>query len=387
MHNHSVPPPWEAASPDTAVSSTAAGALCALRNALRAHRSRTPRQDCDRTRAAASDIRTGYLEGMPVPRLVITLRARGCAWVPEGGGCLMCGHWAGTASSPPDASALVEQFTGELARRDTRDITVLSIYNSGSMLNPDECDPDALAAMLRQVREYPSIRKVVLESRARYVTRERVEACAAVLGQGRRLVIAMGLETADDLRRDLCVNKGCTVSEIARALGELRGVADSQLYVLVGLPFLTEREAIEDAVAAIRAAHALGAGEIHIEPVTLQRHTLLWDLHAAGLYRLPSLHSIYAVLRAVTPDITPYISPFLHMPLPDRIPEGCSFCTDRLVRGLLDGYNIHRTAAVLSYDPCICMEGWRRRLDDRDDRPLPDRILAALDTLAVGGMP
>lgn len=359
-----------------------------LREVLRVIRERTPVKAFPAGTAAMSDVRTGYLDDLPVRRLVITFRAGGCAWTRQSGGCVMCGHWAGTArgmsSRKMDYPA---QFRTETARYDLSGIQVLSLYNSGSMLNPDELPYDALTAILREVRDLPSIRKVVLETRAEYVDPAYVRELAGILSPGKRLSLAMGLETADDTIRDLCLNKGCSGARLQEAIESVRGVADVQLYILAGIPFLTESEAIADAVSSIRWAHSQGAGEIHIEPLTVQRHTLIEALVRAGQYRLPSLHSLFEILGQVLPDIRPYVSPFMHMPRPERLPESCPFCTDRLREQLLGFYNVTRDRNALAHESCACAERWRERLRESDPRPLEQRVREALDKLDRGGFP
>ncbi|MCE5250007.1 hypothetical protein LLG96_07285 [bacterium] len=357
--------------------------LEALRGILRSIRSSTPGMVFPRDVAASSDIRTGYIDGLPVRRLVITLRAPGCSWVKAGGGCTMCGHYAGTTRGAlPSADEFVSQFRTEISRYDPGDISVLSIYNSGSMLNPDEIGFDALKRIFMDIRRLPAIKKVVLETRACYADRAVIGELLDILGPDRRLFIAMGLETADDLKRELCVNKGCTAEEIRVAVRMVKGLAGVQLYVLSGLPFLTEREALDDTIQSLRFAHEMGADEIHIEPVTLQRYTLVELLCREGLFRLPSLYTLYEVLRAVVPEIRPYVSPFLHMPRPAMIPEGCPSCTNSLLDGLLNRYNIFRDRQSLEYDWCTCIPAWRERLDETDERPLASRVMETLDILA-----
>ena len=362
--------------------------LTMLQDALRAIRRKTPAQDFPVDRAAMSDIRTGYLDGMPVKRLVITLRSPGCAWTRTNGGCIMCGHWAGTTQGIlPSLPDTIAQFRNEIAGRDLREIRVLSLYNSGSMLNPEEFPPDALAAICGDIRRMPSIRKVVLETRAEYADPDYVRRLAAVLYPGARLSIAMGLETADDIVRELCLNKGFKTDRMQKTIEAVGEYADIQLYILAGIPFLTESEAVEDAVSAIRWAHRAGADEIHIEPLTIQRHTLLEALFLAGCCRLPSLHSLFEILRRVLPDIRPYVSPFMHMPLPEHLPEGCPRCTARLRIQLLETYNIRRDEASLGSDTCSCAKNWKRRLREADSRPLDQRVRDALEMLGCGATP
>ena len=354
-----------------------------LRAVLFSIRSSTPRTKFPLTKAASSDVRTGYIDGKPVRRLVVTMRAPGCSWVGRSGGCTMCGHLAGTTRGDrPSADEFVRQFTDEISRYDLDDISVISIYNSGSVLNPAELDSDALERIMQRIKAQPSIRKVVLESRAEYVDRSMIETLTGILGDERRLSIAIGLETADNEKRRLCINKGCTRENLETAIDTIRDIAGIQLYVLLGLPFLTEREIVDDTEATLRCAAEMGADEIHIEPATVQRHTLVELLYREGLYRLPSLYSLYEVLRRVVPDIRPYVSPFMHMPLPDLIPHGCSLCTEDLIDGLLERYNIERTPESLSYVDCPCMDTWRERLDETDSRPLEIRISETLSRIA-----
>ena len=294
----------------------------------------------------------------------------------------MCGHYAGTTRGVmPAPEEYMRQFGRELALYDLRDIDVLSIYNSGSILNQNEIGKTALHKIFEYIRNHTQIKKVVLESRAEYIDRSKIENLLDVLGPHRRLSIAIGLETSDDMSRLLCLNKGCTTAQIEQAAGSVKDIVDIQLYVLLGLPFLTECEALDSAVKSLHCAQRMDADEIHIEPLTLQRYTLVEMLYKQGLLRLPSLYTLYEVIRAVVPDIKPYVSPFHHMPRPDIIPQGCPLCTERLIDGLLNRYNINRNRVNLEYEPCVCLDAWKERLEIKDNRPLPQRVVESLEQL------
>ncbi|MFA6473059.1 MAG: hypothetical protein WCU00_13590 [Candidatus Latescibacterota bacterium] len=347
----------------------------------------TPFSQFVHDRAASSDVRTGYIDGSPVDRLVITLRSPGCSWVSRGGGCAMCGHYAGTTRGEmPTVEEFLAQFREEVSLYDLRRIGIISLYNSGSVLNPRELPHEALLSILREIRDFPSIRKVILETRAEYVSEKLIGDITSALGSGKSLSIAIGLETSDDEIRNLCLNKGCSLDDIRRAVEIAKPHAEIQLYILLGIPFLTEAESVQDSIRSIRCAHDLGADEIHIEPMTIQRHTLVELLCNHGLFRLPSLYSLYEVLKAVVPDIKPYVSPFLHMPLPEIIPRGCPRCTDRLIDGLLRGYNIHRDREHLGYENCGCISEWREWMSEADPRPLAERVDETLNRLPVGAI-
>ncbi len=367
------------------MNSTNKTSIEALRSVMHAVRAGTPITAFPRERAASSDIRTGYVNGQPVNRLVITLRGPGCVWVKRGTGCVMCGHYAGTLQgAAPTVEETISQFRSEIAKYEMENISVLSLYNSGSVLNPAEFHFESLKNILAEIGNLHSIKKVVLESRAEFVCTGTIEILKDILGPDKILSIAIGFETSDDIKRELCINKGSTLLEIENAVRSLNGIAETQLYVLVGLPFLTESEAIEDAVDSIRYAGDIGADEIHIEPITFQRHTLFELLLRHNLSRLPSLYSVYEVLKQVVPDIRPYVSPFMHMPLPDRIPRGCISCTERLIHGLLNRYNIFRDSSSLEYENCDCMSEWYEHLAETDDRPISKRVMDAVSVISCG---
>lgn len=287
----------------------------------------------------------------------------------------MCGHYTGTTQGDkPSHKDIYAQFRNEIGLYDIKKFSVISIYNSGSMLNPEEIETEALEQIFLFIKKTGTIKKVVIESRAEYVKPEPVKHLSEILGNPIKLSVAMGLETHDDIKRDLCLNKGCSLKDIEDAVNSLKGIAETQLYVLLGLPFLTESETIEDTTETLKWAADSGADEIHIEPVTLQKNTFIELLVKKGLYKLPSIYSVYEVLKKVVPEIRPYVSPFMHMPLPEKIPGGCPKCTDRLVKGLLENYNIRRDRKSLEYPECDCIGEWRKRLSETDKRPLTERI-------------
>ncbi|OIP66571.1 MAG: TIGR01210 family radical SAM protein [Nitrospirae bacterium CG_4_10_14_3_um_filter_53_41] len=336
-------------------------------------------------RALSSDIRIGYLQGRTVQRLVITLRSPGCAWVRKGGGCTMCGHYPGTtqgtALSPQDFSA---QFRREAARYRGRDLPILCLYNSGSVLNEEEIPEEALAGIFEEIERMKEVRKVVLESRPEYCSEEKIAWIRKRIG-GKDLEIAMGLESCNDRVLSLTLNKGFVSEDFRRMAERIRQYVAIRIYVLLKGPFLTESEAIEDAVSSIEFARTLSPSEIHLEPATLQKHTLLHSLHQAGLYDLPWLWSIYEVLSRVGAENRVYVSPFNHMPRPVHIPENCPDCSEQVRDLLTRRYNETFDLQPVRQFPCACRERWEHALKEEDPRPLAQRILEGLRVIRQAG--
>lgn len=352
-----------------------------LKRTLALIRRLDPEAAVDPGKALSSDIRIGYLRGRPTERLVITLRSVGCGWVRRGGGCTMCGHYPGTTQGEPlQPRDIVRQFVREMAQYSGRNLPILCLYNSGSVLNEEEMPEEALSGILSEVAGHEEIRKVVLESRPEYCSEEKVKWIRKRLGS-RILEVAMGLESSNDRILSMTLNKGFCAEEFRGMAERIREYVRLRIYVLLKGPFLTEGEAVQDAVDSIRFARTLSPSEIHLEPATLQRYTLLHCLHEAGLYRLPWLWSIYEVLRQVRGETRVYVSPFNHMPRPFRIPENCPECTASVRALLTRHYNLSMDLDRLHRYRCACREKWQEALLEQDQRPIRERVLQGLQVV------
>jgi len=301
----------------------------------------------------------------------------------------MCGHYAGMGIDEDiSADELISQFTNALhvPAPDEDDIPVLCIYNGGSFFNSAEIPYSAQQEICNRVGLMPKIRKVVFESKVDYLDEFRLIELKRHLKE-KELVIAVGLETIDDGVRDLSINKGVTLSRFLKGIEIIQRVGRLRVYLFLSPPFLTETESIEDIVESIRFVANLGAEAIHIEAMTIQRHTLSYYLYQQDLCRSPWLWSIIEVLRRVDP-IPVYVSPFAHYPRPIRIPENCPNCTDRVRSILLEEYNRTYDIGVFKDLTCACQEEWKKDLERIDDRSLEQRVIdgtkSTLELLSKG---
>ena len=348
---------------------------------LKNMRASTPRTKACEMETADLDLsRFENLDGQVVPRAVITLRSVGCAWSRLSGGCTMCGHWAGASiEEKPDPQILFRQFDLAFSKVDWSRTPVLCLYNGGSVLNRDEVPEDVFSRILDRIAAQAGIRVVALETRDEYVDEDRLMQMKRVLGR-RTIRIAMGLESAREDVRCIAVHKGSSLSRFNSACQAIKRVGRLRLYVLVKPPWLTESEMIDDADAAIRLAVKLGADDIHFEPVTVQRHTLVNLLWRLERYRMPWLWSVIEVLRRVAP--TPvYVSPFAHYPRPIAVPHNCGSCDEEVKRRVFEEYNRKYDTAVFDDLHCECREQWRVDLERRDGRTIVERVLGDLPEL------
>jgi len=317
------------------------------------------------------------LTGRNVRALVVILRTSGCRWHRTSGGCLMCGYAA--ESAPVGGDDIADQFISALGRHEGEEI--IKIYTSGSFLDPEEVPPGARDRILSAAFERAE--HVLVESRPEFIPHlADVDAPS--------LEVAIGLESADDRIRDLCVRKGFSFEDFERAAALAHDLGASvRAYLLLKPPYLTEGEAIADCVTSMRAA-ALHSDTISINPVNVQRGTVVERLWRDGRYAPPWIWSLVEVLR------TEVDARVISHPSGGGTPRGvhnCGGCDADLLRAVRD-FSLDGDALHLDPDPaCGCRDRWRaqreleglaltmgldyRRGDRLGDIPLPETGVGA----------
>ncbi|MCJ2555947.1 MAG: archaeosine biosynthesis radical SAM protein RaSEA [Candidatus Thermoplasmatota archaeon] len=227
------------------------------------------------------------LDGETIECHVIILRTKGCYWS-RTSGCSMCGYIDDCAEDVP-SEGILTQF-GEAMKRHGGQ-RFLKIYTSGSFLDGDEIGIDAVQRMLTDALARAD--RVLIESRPEFVSRERLEE----LPEPNRIEIAMGLESASDEVLQNSINKKMDFEDFRNACELCRDLGIGvRAYVLVKPPFLTEKEAVMDAAAAARSASGL-ADVVSLNPVNVQRNTLVEYLWNRGEYRPPWLWTVLDVVE------------------------------------------------------------------------------------------
>ncbi len=224
--------------------------------------------------------------GKAVDAGVIILRTSGCSHF-RTGGCTMCGYNIESDRSISEKD-IVKQFTDALTG--LGDAGMVKVYTSGSFLDEHEMPAGASSHILKECEDKGA--RLLIESRPEYITNESLD---RILSAHEDIELAIGLESANDKVLKHSINKGFTVADYDRAatLMKEKGV-DLRTYVLLKPPFLTEKEAVEDAVAT--AEHAAPFSySISVNAVNVQKGTLVERLWKDWSYRPPWLWSVLEV--------------------------------------------------------------------------------------------
>ncbi len=281
-----------------------------------------------------------------VDSFVVIFRTSGCKWA-KISGCSMCGYYNDT-SPDIEGSVLLEQL-GE-AMKKYRGEKLVKIYTSGSFFDPNEIPVDVQDEILSA---FPAER-IIVESRPEFVRDDVAEAMA----QRGNVMVALGLESASDETLLFRINKGFLVRHYVRAAETLNahGVPVKS-YVLLKPPFMTEAEAIDEAIMSVEFASRYSE-LVSVNPMNIQNNTLVEYLWKRGEYRPPWLWSVVEVLKrtySVDADVVSY-------PTAGGTKRGahnCGKCDERVVKAIYD-FSLHQELKYLEALDCACRERWKK---------------------------
>lgn len=341
------------------------------------------------------ELKAANIHGSPVKSLTITLTPNGCSWANQGG-CTMCGEYAGsTAGKKLESVFHFAQFASALSSFiNSHEFTPewLRIYQEGNYLVNEEVDQSNQTDILKLASSECGVKRITIECMAKFIKEENVTYIAEAVRSGIELEMGMGFESANDIVRNICVNKGETLEDYKRAINILKRFGIRSLaYVLLKPPFLTEQEAIDDAIATIQIANDIGFDAISLQPITLHKNSLVHALYSQNLYKLPWLWSVIHVAKSASNINDFRIGGFGFSPRPVDATQNfhnelckCD-CNDIIWEGIKK-YGENRNLKMLTHlcteDKYICKNDWIDVCHEKDSN-LADRINLLLDKLDV----
>ena len=276
-----------------------------------------------------------------VTALNVVIPTRGCSW----NKCYMCSY-----SLDSKEKEFIKQFE-ELMRKDFEKI---KIFTSGSFLDKKELPESTRTKMLTLVRK-KGVQEVTIETRPEFAAE-----ALSVQGhlEGITLEVALGLESVTDRVLKYCINKGFTYQDFVKAV-EILYLYNTKVkvYLLIKPPFLTEYEAVEDAVHSAETIAEM-VDVISFNPVAVHKKTVVEYLWRTGQYTPPWIWSVIEVLNR-THHLSPHI---LCHPVAlgkYRGIRNCRKCNTTLARKIQE-YSLKNEK--ISHD-CECKEQWEKEME------------------------
>ncbi|HEX4960427.1 MAG TPA: hypothetical protein VF173_06285 [Thermoanaerobaculia bacterium] len=260
------------------------------------------------------------------------------------------------------------RLTLRAALESTPETHTLNIFNGGSFLYmPFELQ----AAVIRSVREMADVRRLVIESRANFITPERVDPLLELLGPV-ALTIRVGVETKEHHLRTKVLPKGQSVEQLVTA-GDCmrqRGVTSGGYVLLKPAPGYGGREALAEAEATIEwivgsENDSLGMNEAYFCAACVPPKGLLFEAWRAAAFQPATLSMVFEVIRFAAErfgrrvHLLPFtdVPPFVAIPsnhVPQGIPEDLTGATgcDLAFHAMFEKYRQTLDKAVLVEPSC-----------------------------------
>ena len=300
------------------------------------------------------------LDGNVVDAFVIIFRTRGCSWALSSG-CTMCGYFNDSLWDEITDEDLLLQFDTVLDSHSGEKF--VKIFTSGSFLDDKEVSPNVRNTIFKKLLETAD--KVSVESRSEYVTKEKLREIKKIFGE-KTFEVGIGLETANDLIRERCLNKGLTFEDYKIAAENLKKF-DFKLktYVLIKPPFLSEKKSIDDAIETVEKIKDL-TDTISFNPTNVQRNTLVDYLWKRKQYRPSWLFSVVKVLKEakkIAPNL--YIKCDVAGGGGIRGAHNCRSC-DKNYLNAITNFTLSQDISAFDNLNCECREKWLDQLEIED---------------------
>ena len=306
-----------------------------------------------------------FFDGKTTVERVLILRTRGCSWSYHSG-CSMCGYWDDTNPEvgKEEIENQVNTFLGEFPKGE-----VLKIFTSGSFFDPIEIDAGVQFTIIERVLQ--GYAQLIVESRPEYIAKV-VEKLRKYSG---KMQVAIGLESTDPSILKNSVNKNYDFEDFKEAAKLLRENGISvRTYLLLKPPFLTESEALRDSIKSARDL-APYSDFISINPMNVQRGTLVEKMYKEGSYRPPWLWTVVTVLQSLRGIDVPVVS-LVTASGKNRGAHNGHSCDRRFSEG------IRLFSETLDYRyleelNCECQEAWKNfyEVEDKTGVPISEVIL------------
>ncbi len=187
-------------------------------------------------------------------------------------GCNMCDLYRNTLTTPTPPGSVPIQMDAALAGKG--ESRWLKLYNSGNFFDPRSIPPSDYSAIARRCDQFS---RVVVENHPRFGA-VRLKQFRGLLET--RLEVAVGLETVQPRWLDR-MGKRMSRDDFDRyARWLLSEQVDLRVFLIVGMPGVSQREALR--WARLSARHAVACGARHISMIPA-RHGHGWNGRAGEL--------------------------------------------------------------------------------------------------------
>lgn len=318
-------------------------------------------------------------------------RTQGCKYTKNGyGGCLVCDY--SSSSQPPvdEQIKYIKQGLDEIKKM----TPYILINASGSFFDNNEVPKNVRVAIYNKLSQYKEL-GLILETLLETITENKLINIREIL-KTQTIHIEFGVESCNLLFQKYSVNKkNLNLNSLNSKIKLIHKYNMSSVAnVLVGLPFLSEKEIIDESVKTIHKIIDLGISYIVVFPVNIKPYTTLYWLYKNNLYKNISLWSYIEVLNQIESKYLTKIELSWYQNRKSnnslykdgfRTPITCKKCNDKVL-SLLDSFtynsnNREETLFKINSINCECKQKWYEKLEEKSD--FKENVKIAYEKMAI----
>jgi len=282
-------------------------------------------------------LKYSFKEKRSIEKWTLMLPGSGCEYWKKTGGCTMCGFNNSTQKYTHGYRfpSLAFWLMYKMALSSASQAKELLIYNGGSFFNDNEIPASFKRWLYQDLAKNPSIEELFVESRCEYISQDKLVEAMSLLG-GKKLTVAIGLESQNDHVRNKLIRKGLSKKMFEEKVALLRelGVQVSA-YVFLKPVGLSEKEALEETIKTIEYALSVEVNKIDLSCAFIQEGTKMAEAYHRGEFQPPSLWSILEIIELVQKNNWPVsIGGFTDEPPPIAVPSACPDCSPQIYKAI-----------------------------------------------------
>lgn len=298
------------------------------------------------------------------------------------GSCIMCDY--GVTHGSKTKEVYLNEMKGILEK--AQNVQYLLLCANGSIMDEYQLSKDIFKSILENVAT-TEIPNIIIETHFRDINIEKLDYIKKHL-PGKNITIELGLETANQMYQDSLIMKEIIMEEIEKKIKEIQQLGISvDLNIMLGLPFLSEKEQLKDALATINWTIKHNCNPV-VFPLNIKPYTLLYHMYQTGYYRPVSLWLVILLLSFLEPidlqrvTISYYgnrTDEYLGIEEETIYPYTCPKCYQRVMdffesffheNNWQERYNL--TKEVLSWNGCNCLADQQNLLQRKNTTTFDD---------------
>ena len=264
----------------------------------------------------------------------ICFKSRGCSNY-LAGSCIMCDYGLGTNITKEELEFAFDKAISE----SKQDIKILLLNTYGSILDTNEISNECFIALLDKLKK-SNIKRIIFETHYNTITKDKLKLIKEKL-KDKTICFELGFETSNEEIRENNLLKKIDNEKFKETIKIIHSFGMGVIVnLLVGIPFLTQKEQIEDALNSIEWCISNDVDEIDLFPINVKPYTLLKELYDSNEYDVVSHWLLVEVLNRIPlKDLSKiYLAWYGNRELEysngehSIFPKSCELCHDSLMR-------------------------------------------------------